>query len=205
MPPEDPSPHTAGIVVPLRSFSLGKARLADRLDATARADLARTMADRVVDAAGPRPIVVVSSAPEVLEWAAQRRIATVDDPASLDAAADAGREWVRARRLARVVVVHADLPLVTTLDTVTSGGDAPVVVAVPCHRHDGTPVLAIPSDVPFRFSYGPGSFERHRAEAERLGLELRVLDDPALAFDVDVPDDLDQLAALLRAPAGRTT
>lgn len=205
MPPEVPSRHDAGIVIPLRSFHLGKARLADRLDVAARADLARTMADRVVDATGGRPIVVVSSAPEVLRWTTRRGIATVDDPGSLDAAADAGREWVRARGLARVVVVHADLPLVRTLDAVTGDGAAPVVVAVPCHRHDGTPVLSLPTDAPFRFSYGPGSFERHCAEVDRLGLELRTLDDPALAFDVDVPDDLDHLAELSRAPAGRPT
>lgn len=205
MPPEVPSLDDAGIVIPLRSFVFGKARLADRLDAPARADLARSMADRVVDAAGRRPIVVVSSAPEVVEWAERRGIARLDDPGSLDAAADVGREWVRARVLPRVVVVHADLPLVTSLDAVAVGGAEPLVVAVPCHRRDGTPVLGIPSAAPFCFAYGPGSFERHRAEAQRLGLELRTIDDPTLAFDVDLPDDLDAFAELSRAQGGPPT
>jgi 2-phospho-L-lactate guanylyltransferase len=54
-------------------------------------------------------------------------------------------------------------------------------------------VLSVPVGVPFRFAYGPGSFRRHVAEAERLGLHVRVVRDPDLAFDVDVPDDLEQL------------
>jgi 2-phospho-L-lactate/phosphoenolpyruvate guanylyltransferase len=54
----------------------------------------------------------------------------------------------------------------------------------------------VPVDVPFRFAYGPGSFRRHAAEARRLGLGFRVVRDADLAFDVDVPDDLDRLGLL---------
>ena len=39
--------HTAGVVVPLRSFALGKVRLAHALDDSARRELSRTMAERV--------------------------------------------------------------------------------------------------------------------------------------------------------------
>ena len=42
----------------------------------------------------------------------------------------------------------------------------------------------------FRFSYGPGSFARHRAEVERIGLPLHILDQPDLAWDVDEPADV---------------
>ena len=108
--------HTAGVVVPLRSFALGKARLADVLDDDARRALTRTMAERVVAAAGDRPVVVVSSAPDVVAWARALGVAHVDDPGSLDEAAAAGRDWVRGHGLLRVVVMHADLPLASTLD-----------------------------------------------------------------------------------------
>jgi 2-phospho-L-lactate guanylyltransferase (CobY/MobA/RfbA family) len=47
----------------------------------------------------------------------------------------------------------------------------------------------------FRFAYGPGSFRSHRAEAVRLGLPVRVLRIPALAYDVDWPADVDELTA----------
>src|SRR5689334_18677688 len=101
----------AGVVVPLRSFTLGKGRLATELDDAQRAQLVRDMADRVADATGGRHVVVVSSAPDVVAWAHGRGFATIDDPGSLDASAHAGVEHVRAAGLVRVVIVHGDLPL----------------------------------------------------------------------------------------------
>ena len=185
--------HTAGVVVPLRSFALGKARLADVLDDDARRALTRRMAERVVVAAGERPVVVVSSAPDVIAWARGLGIAHIDDPGSLDGAADAGREWVRAESLARVVVMHADLPLATSLDGIADDADRTVAVLVPDHHDDGTPVLAVPSAADFAFAYGPGSCARHVAAAERAGLTVRIVRDPALGFDVDDPADLTAL------------
>jgi 2-phospho-L-lactate guanylyltransferase len=187
-------PAQAGIVIPLRSFELGKARLADALDDVARAQLARTMADRVVDAAGARPVVVVTSALDVQKWATDRGLATIDDPGSLDGAAHAGRAWAAKACFDRYVIVHADLPNIVSLDAVVTDGDAPVAVVVPDHRDDGTPVLSLPTRCQFTFGYGPRSAARHVAEAQRCGLAVRILRDPALAFDVDVPADLDALA-----------
>ncbi|HWS46437.1 MAG TPA: 2-phospho-L-lactate guanylyltransferase [Acidimicrobiia bacterium] len=190
-----------GIVVPVRSFTLAKARLAPALDRPARAALARTMAERVVSAAGDHPVAVVSSAPEVCEWATARGLDVLADPGSLDDAAHAGRAWAAARGLVRYAVAHADLPRATSFDLVLSDGDAPVAVIVPDHRDDGTPVLSLPTDAAFAFAYGPGSAARHADVARRLGLDIRIVRDPSLAFDVDVPDDLAVLAALERAAA----
>jgi 2-phospho-L-lactate guanylyltransferase len=188
-PPEERS-DAAGIVIPVRSFAGAKARLAGVLDRDARASLARAMAECVVRAARPRPIVVVSSAPDVAAWASALGLACIDDPGSLDAAADAGREWVRARAFARVVVVHADLPFAQSLAAVADAGPEPVAVIVPDHRDDGTPVLSLPAHAPFKFSYGPGSAARHAVEARRNGLAVRFVRDTGLGFDVDVEDDL---------------
>jgi 2-phospho-L-lactate guanylyltransferase len=182
--------QTAGVIVPLRSFALGKARLAAALDDDARHTFTRTMAERVVAAAGARPVVIVSSAPEVISWADALGVAHVADPGSLDAAADAGREWVRDHRLPRLVVMHADLPLATALDGIADDADAPVAVIVPDHHEDGNPVLAIPATIDFDFAYGPGSCARHTAEAARRGLEVRIVRDHALGFDIDDASDL---------------
>ena len=186
--------HTAGVVVPLRSFALGKVRLAHALDDDARRELSRTMAERVIAAAGSRPLVIVSSAPEVITWATELDVAYIPDPGTLDSAAVAGRAWVRERGLLRVVVMHADLPLATSLDGIADDAGAPIAVLVPDHHHDGNPVLAIPAAADFAFRYGPDSCARHAAEARRLGLEVRIIEDRALGFDVDDEADLDQLA-----------
>jgi 2-phospho-L-lactate/phosphoenolpyruvate guanylyltransferase len=200
-------------VIPVRSFTFGKSRLAGAFGsgAFATADheaFVRGLADRAVDAASPRPTAVVTSAAEVREWATGRNLFVVPDPGSLDGAADAGRAWAAERGLARVVVVHADLPDIVSLDSVAGDGAAAVAVIVPCHRSDGSPVLSIPVEpVPgspsFAFSYGPGSFVRHGDAARRAGLELRVVVDDAMGFDIDGPDDLAIVLARGRAVPDR--
>jgi 2-phospho-L-lactate guanylyltransferase (CobY/MobA/RfbA family) len=67
-------------------------------------------------------------------------------------------------------------------------------VLVPDRRRDGTNVLSIPRGAGFVFRYGVGSFERHRAEAARLGLTVVVLEPTDLTWDVDEPDDLPERA-----------
>ena len=176
--PRHPAPPRAGVVVPIRAFALGKARLADALDPAERAALARRLAERVLQAA------------------ALLHASVLDDPGTLDGAAAAGRDHFRAAGCSRVVVAHADLPYARGLDRLARDGTRPVVALVPCHRDDGTPVLSVPTASEFHFAYGPGSFRRHAAEARRLGLGLRVVRDRDLAFDVDV---LVELAADLEA------
>jgi len=188
---------TSGAVIPIRAFALGKARLAAALEGSERAALARSWAEQVVHAAAPMPVVVVSSDPDVRSWAHDLGVDVRDDPGTLDGAANAGRDHLRARGCTRVVVAHADLPRARDLVRLTRDGARPVVALVPCHRDDGTPVLSVPATSDFRFAYGPGSFRRHAAEARRLGLGLRVVRDRDLAFDVDLPDDLASLGPAL--------
>ena len=199
--PRSPSSRAgAGVVIPVRSFTFGKSRLVGAFGAgsfatTSHEAFVRGLADRAVDAASPRPTAVVTSAPEVREWAAGRNLVVLPDPGSLDGAADAGREWVAGHGIDRVVIVHADLPDIVSLDSVAGDGAAGVAVIVPCHRRDGSPVVSlpvapVPGSAPFEFSYGPGSFARHSAEAKRAGLELRIVIDDAMGFDIDGPDDL---------------
>ena len=101
--------------------------------------------------------------------------------------------------MARVLIAHADLARARSFERLIADGDRPVAALVPCHRDDGTTVLSLPAGTAFRFAYGPGSFRRHAAEARRLGLAVRVVRDPDLAFDVDVPDDLAALEGPVRA------
>lgn len=178
----------AAVIVPVKAFHAAKVRLAPALSPAERSLLAREMATRVVRAAGPLPVTVVCDDPEVRTWATEVGAEAHWTPGlGLDGAVEEGVRHVAAAGADRVVVVHADLPLATGLDHVvgTSG-----VLLVADRHDDGTNVIAIPATCGFRFAYGPGSFARHRAEAERLGLPVTVLDDAVLAWDVDQPADL---------------
>lgn len=183
----------AGVVIPIRSFAGAKERLAAHLDPDERADAFRRMAERVVDAASPMAVVIVSSAPEVVAWARARDVVIIDDPGSLNGAAFEGSSTLASKGFERAVIAHADLPHARSLIPVASDGADQVMVIVPCHRDDGTNVLSLPVDVTFRFAYGPGSFRLHVAEAQRLGLEVRVRRDPDLMVDVDLAEDLHHL------------
>jgi 2-phospho-L-lactate guanylyltransferase len=105
----------------------------------------------------------------------------------LNGAVNQGVDDLAAEGLARIIVAHADLPYATDLTWV---GDTEGITLVPDRHDDGTNVAAVPATSGFVFSYGPGSFRRHSAEANRLGLPLRVVREPRLGWDVDRPDDL---------------
>jgi 2-phospho-L-lactate guanylyltransferase len=179
---------SAAVVVPVKAFRAAKVRLAGALDPPARAALARQLAGVVVAAAAPLPVTVVCDDDEVRDWAAGVGAEVVWCPGrGLNGAVADGVAALRDRGVGTAVVAHADLPLATSLAWMA---DAPGVSVVPDRRHDGTNVIAVPTGAGFRFAYGRGSFARHRAEATRLGLPLRVIDDPALGWDVDLPADL---------------
>ena len=186
MPPSDH--RRTAVLVPVKAFVAAKRRLAPALDPSARAALAEAMAGTVLAAAAPLPAWVVCDDEGVAGWARAHGAEVVWRPErGLDGAVTDGVAALAARGFATVIVAHGDLPLATELAPV---GEFDGVTLVPDRRGDGTNVAAVPATCGFGFAYGPGSFRRHCDEARRLGLPLRVLRDPALGWDVDVPDDL---------------
>lgn len=182
----------SAVIIPIKSFEGAKERLASALNATERHKLAMYTASRVVMAATPFSVFIVCDDDEVAHFARQHGAVVVQQQVSglnnaaragLDAARDAGFTWG--------IIAHSDLPLATRFDhlvdesipttTICLVGDGP---------KDGTNVLVLATDNPFTFHYGPGSFGAHCDEAVRRGYELRIIDDPALAVDIDTPADL---------------
>lgn len=182
------------VLIPVKSFARAKRRLHRTMDAGQRAGLARAMADRVVRAAFPLPVAVVCDDRDVAEWARDLGALVVWEPGrGLNGAVEAGVDHLRSAGAAEVTVAHADLPRARDLAEVEASGG---VTLVPDRYGNGTNVMALPTDVGFQFSYGPGSFARHRSEARRLGLSVQVLDRPDLAWDIDEPADVVPVAAL---------
>jgi 2-phospho-L-lactate guanylyltransferase len=182
-----PNLHVA-VLVPVKAFALAKRRLAEALELEERAALARTMATRVVHAAGGLPVAVACDDEAVAAWAEGVGARVVWTPGlGLNGAVTAGVVALADAGADRVVVAHADLPHATDL-TVAAGIEG--VVVVPDRHDDGTNVLSVPARSGLRFAYGPASFPRHTAEARRLGLPVVVLRPPDLTWDVDVPADL---------------
>ncbi len=182
------------VLVPVKSFSEAKLRLAPALGAVERAALARAMASAVVASASPLPTAVVCDDAVVASWARELGALVVWEPErGLNRAVEAGVARLGVAGARRVIVAHADLPLARHLAWV---GRFLGVTLVPDRRDNGTNAVCVPVGAGFTFSYGPGSFARHAAEAHRLGLPVRVVRGTALAADLDLPADLALAASL---------
>lgn len=176
------------VLVPVKAFGQAKVRLARALAPDARAALARTMAEHVLAACAPLPTAVVCDDAEVAAWARAHGARVVWEPGrGLNRAVQEGVTRLQAAGAHRVIVAHGDLPLAGAIEWVAR---FPGVTLVPDRFDDGTNVACVPTDAGFGFTYGPGSFRRHGAEARRLGLGLRVVREPLLGYDVDWPADL---------------
>lgn len=176
------------VLIPVKAFTEAKLRLAPALGPGERRVLARALATRVLHAAAPLPVAVVCDDVEVAAWARDHRALVVWEPErGLNRAVQAGVERLSAEGARRVIVAHADLGLARDLAWVAAFAG---VTLVPDGRDNGTNVACVPAGSGFTFSYGPGSFARHGDEARRLGLALRVVREPRLGRDVDLPADL---------------
>ena len=183
------------VLVPVKSFREAKHRLAPALAPSLRAALVRSLAVRVFSAAGSVPISVACDDDEVADWASALGAQVLFTPhLGLSGAVSAAVEHLGRAGASLVVVSHADLPFAHDLD---SFGSEHAVTLAPDHRIDGTNVISVPPGLGFHFSYGRGSYARHRAEAQRLGLAARTIYDTRLAADIDFPDDLAQIAPLV--------
>lgn len=178
----------AAVLIPVKAFAEAKLRLAPALTSEERAALARAMAGCVVAAAAPLPVAVVCDDAEVAEWATALGVDVVWAPQrGLDGAVTFGVAALADSGADRVIVAHSDLPHASGLAHVADFDGA---TFVPDRANDGTNVACIPARCGFTFSYGPGSFRRHVAEARRLDLPVRVSRRRSLQRDIDLPDDL---------------
>jgi 2-phospho-L-lactate guanylyltransferase len=184
------------VLIPVKAFAQAKHRLGEALSPQDRRVLVQQMAENVVRAALPLPVAVVCDDQEVAQWARSQGALVIWEPGrGLKVAVQAGVERLGSMGVREVTVAHGDLPFASGLSEL---GNFDGVTLVPDRRRDGTNVIVVPVGVGFRFSYGPGSFERHRAECERLAIASRVIEEPGLAFDVDSPGDLDWSALFAR-------
>jgi 2-phospho-L-lactate guanylyltransferase len=187
----DPKPAWLGdvaILIPVKQFQAAKGRLAGTLSPARRVELARHLATGVVRAAQGFPVAVVCDDPEVATWARDLHALVIWEPGrGLNGAVEEGVRRLAAAGVSRVAVVHGDLPFATDLRWIC-GFEG--ITLIPDRNHEGTNVIGVPADGGFAFSYGPGSFARHLAESDRLGLPRRVVHGSPLSWDVDLPADL---------------
>jgi 2-phospho-L-lactate/phosphoenolpyruvate guanylyltransferase len=174
-----------GVLAPEERFALANAMLSD----TIRAVRGVQRADKIFVVTNYTPAIEIA---EKNGWEVLREKSQVSESASVDAASRQCQE----RNIAAVLRLPLDLPLVqaTDIDELFSAEcTAPAVVIVPSRDGTGTNAILRTPPTLFPSHFGPGSFAKHCAEAERLGAQIYKRRNPRLEMDVDDESDLHAL------------
>jgi 2-phospho-L-lactate/phosphoenolpyruvate guanylyltransferase len=194
-------------VLPVKVMDHAKQRLAGVLSANERRELFRAMVEDVLAALaaseGLAGILMVTRDPEARRLAAcyGARVLAEDQDRGHTAASSLGARTLAREGAAGMIQVPADIPLITPADVdalLAAHGEAPAVTLAPSRdRRGSNAVASSPADL-LPLSFGDDSFAPHLRRARVLGIEPRVLERPALALDLDTPDDL---AAFVATPS----
>lgn len=180
--------------MPLNRLDRAKTRLAERPD---RVELTLNLARGVLRALADScvaEVALVSPQADLSRLADEVGFHFLLQPdEGLNEGLELGRRWAVERQAEALLVVLADLPLLTGPDVdamVTELGQAPVVLA-PDQDDLGTNLMAFRPLDRIRFEYGHGSFARHLVQA---GDEHTLVRRPGTRQDLDTPAQLESLS-----------
>jgi 2-phospho-L-lactate guanylyltransferase len=194
------------LIVPVKPLFEGKSRLASVLSPAERATLMRHLVRYVLDRAQQTghfsELLVVSRDPEV--WALAHLAgagALREEGHDLNLALEQARGWAVRQQADAILVLPADLPLITRQDInqlVTMAQRQPGVLIAPSQGGGTSALLLRPPDA-IPFCFGPESFRLHCQQAQLAGNPLTIYRSDTLAFDVDVPEDWAALSETVAA------
>ena len=201
----------ATVILPVKRFARAKTRVVETIGPPGRAAVLRAMlADVLValDAAREVERVIMVTGEGRAEKVAMERakrsptpLEVLRDPMDHGHSEAATLGIIRAKALGATctALLPGDCPLLDPAELDAALADfAEGAVGVATDRHGtGTNMLVLSPADAIGPAFGPGSRERHLDRAERAGYDATLLDVPSLALDLDTPDDLDALTALL--------
>ena len=210
----------ATAIIPVKRFGGAKQRLLEALDRPQRAAIVKAMLTDVLAAVTgaetiERVIVITGEGrAERIALARARRVETpievLRDPDDRGHSQAATLGIIRALSLGAecTALLPGDCPLLDPdeLDAALSRMKPGRVGVVPDRHGTGTNALLLAPGDAIGPAFGEGSADRHRDRAGRAGYEVVTERLESLALDLDTPDDLVALAAVLaqrpeRAPA----
>jgi 2-phospho-L-lactate/phosphoenolpyruvate guanylyltransferase len=191
---------TLWAIVPVKPLRRGKSRLAGALSEDERTELNRSLLQNTLktfsDLKEVEEVLVISRDPQALAIARQHGARTVREDGQPELNTALKRATVIAQVYATrgVLVLPADLPLVTREDVLTligRAGEPPAVVIAPDRHGTGTNALLISPAGLIEYDFGENSFQRHCERALEAGARLEVVNLPTLGLDLDLPEDLE--------------
>lgn len=193
------------VLVPVKGTARAKGRLSSVLDAPGRVLLVGWMLDRVLRAAtgaAVRRLFVVGGDAQTASIARRHGAGLIADRgAGLNEALSDALRQVRRPGLQACIVLAADLPWLATEDVdalVDASHGGRTAVIAPAQDGTGTNAVVAAECYTYDPAFGPRSRARHHRLLAERGASVSEVSRPGLAFDVDLPEHLAELAA---APA----
>ncbi|MBL8098254.1 MAG: 2-phospho-L-lactate guanylyltransferase [Anaerolineales bacterium] len=191
---------TLWAIVPVKPLRRGKSRLAGTLNENERAELNQKLLEQTLTTLSSLKeldqVLVVSRDPQALTIARNHGAKTIqeDGQPQLNTALTRATVLAKVQAIQGVLILPADLPLLTKEDVLTlidSAAKPPVVVIAPDRHKKGTNALLMVPPGLIDYEFGEDSFQKHSERAKQAGARLEVVELPSLALDVDVPEDLE--------------
>lgn len=177
-------------LVPIKAALLRKTRLANILNLADRIALTDAMLAHVLDRLHvcPRIDLIRVLSPDV---SLPGLVTVHDEGRGLNVEIEHARAAIGP---VPVVVIHADLPLLSTgdIEALLSAAEANGQAIAPDRHLLGTNAVALADDAAVAWRFGPGSLHRHRAG---LRAGHAVVHRQGLAADCDTPGDLSEALA----------
>ena len=198
-------------IVPLKSLSSTKQRLAGVLSDAARHSLVIAMAndvllqlrshpgiDKVSIVCGEGWSAAQFSDPQIRVWH-ESTLAVRGLNSALTAA-------LTKAECDSVLLIHGDLPFLQQDDISAVLSSASRVDVVLCcdQTETGTNAVLMPRDTPIELSFGERSFARHREAATTAGASWTAVQTAGIAIDIDSPRELSLLSAEAAGLGGST-
>jgi 2-phospho-L-lactate/phosphoenolpyruvate guanylyltransferase len=189
------------LLIPVKSLTTAKQRLASALDQERRSQLAEAMLRDVMTAsAGVRDridVALVTGDVRAQALATECGFVVIQDTRneSETAAIEMATAWCEQFGYDTTIVVPGDIPLITSEELRRVLDAAPVegAVFVPAYDRRGSNcILRRPASIiPLRF--GNDSFAPHCEAMKKTGRELIILEMPGIGLDIDNPHELELL------------
>jgi len=196
-------------VLPVKAPINAKQRLKGFLSPSQREALARLMFQEVFSTLctvrGLDRIIVATSDQAVADHASRSGATVFEEyeQRGHSHSADAAARRAMSLGAATVLLLPIDVPLVTQTEIEDLvHATEPGVIIVPSSDGTGTNALVRTPPDAIDSCFGPGSFLAHLEQARQRGVPATVLHPAGLLFDIDTPEDVDEL--LRRAPDSRT-
>jgi 2-phospho-L-lactate/phosphoenolpyruvate guanylyltransferase len=189
------------LLIPFKSLTTAKQRLAEALNQRQRSQLAEAMLRDVMSAAAGIAsridVAIVTGDRRAQDMAREFGFTVIEDTRneSETAAIEMATAWAAAQGYDTTVVVPADIPLIASheLDRVLDAAPGEGAVFVPAYDRRGSNcILRRPASlIPLRF--GNDSFLPHCEAMKNSGKELVLLEMPGIGLDIDNPHELELL------------